>query len=123
MSLPSSVILSPSTFWWGVIGGRKTSATPIITRLRWSWPAETSMSTAIWWTSSTSRPTSTPWWPTTGTALNDLPEFAGLNPSIEHFARIFCRQLKDRIKAATLTALQVKIWETGIAWAAYREEV
>ena len=35
--------------------------------------------------------------------LNDLPEFAGLNPSIEHFARIFCRQLKDRIKAATLT--------------------
>ena len=55
--------------------------------------------------------------------LNDLPEFADLNPSIEHFARIFCRQLKDRIKAATLDTLQVKIWETGIAWAAYREEV
>ncbi len=55
--------------------------------------------------------------------LNDLPEFAGLNPSIEHFSRIFCKQLKDRIKAATLAAVQVKIWETGIAWAAYREEV
>ena len=55
--------------------------------------------------------------------LNDLPEFADLNPSIEHFARIFCAKLKDRIKAATLTAVQVKIWETGIAWAAYREEV
>jgi 6-pyruvoyltetrahydropterin/6-carboxytetrahydropterin synthase len=55
--------------------------------------------------------------------LNDLSEFAGLNPSIEHFSRIFCKQLKERIKAATLTAMQVKIWETGIAWAAYREEV
>jgi 6-pyruvoyltetrahydropterin/6-carboxytetrahydropterin synthase len=55
--------------------------------------------------------------------LNDLPEFADLNPSIEHFSRIFCRQLKERIKAATLETIQVKIWETGIAWAAYREEV
>src|SRR3974390_232449 len=50
---------------------------------------------------------------------NDLPEFAGLNPSIEHFARIFCKELKKRIKATTLMAVQVKIWETGIAWAAY----
>ena len=25
--------------------------------------------------------------------LNDLPEFAGLNPSIENFARIICRKL------------------------------
>jgi 6-pyruvoyltetrahydropterin/6-carboxytetrahydropterin synthase len=55
--------------------------------------------------------------------LNDLPEFAGLNPSIEHLSRIFCKKLQERIKAATLEALQVKIWETGIAWAAYREEV
>jgi|UniRef100_A0A7C3ZBI0 6-pyruvoyltetrahydropterin/6-carboxytetrahydropterin synthase len=55
--------------------------------------------------------------------LNDLPEFAGLNPSIEHFSRIFCRLVKERLKAATLEAIQVKIWETGIAWAAYREEV
>ena len=55
--------------------------------------------------------------------LNDLTEFAGLNPSIEHFSRLFCQQLKERIKAATLTTIQVKIWETGIAWAAYREEV
>ena len=55
--------------------------------------------------------------------LNDLPEFAGLNPSIEHLSRIFCKQLRKQIKAANLTAVQVKIWETGIAWAAYREEV
>ncbi|MEJ2071311.1 MAG: 6-carboxytetrahydropterin synthase [Syntrophobacterales bacterium] len=55
--------------------------------------------------------------------LNDLPEFADLNPSIEHFSRIFCQQLKEQIKADTLEVIQVKIWETGIAWAAYREEV
>ena len=53
--------------------------------------------------------------------LNDLPEFAGLNPSIEHFARILCQELFSRVKAP-LHALTVKIWENDIAWAAYREE-
>lgn len=52
--------------------------------------------------------------------LNDLPEFAGLNPSIEHFARIFVESLADRIQAPTLTALTVMIWENEIAWASYR---
>lgn len=55
--------------------------------------------------------------------LNDLPEFSGLNPSIEHFARIFWQQLKERFKTNNLKTMQVKVWETGIAWAAYREEV
>src|SRR5438552_19214825 len=31
--------------------------------------------------------------------LNDLPEFAGLNPSIEHFSRILCTTMCDAIKA------------------------
>jgi len=53
--------------------------------------------------------------------LNDLPEFAGLNPSIEHFARILCQELFSRVKAP-LQALTVKIWENDIAWAAYRQE-
>jgi 6-pyruvoyltetrahydropterin/6-carboxytetrahydropterin synthase len=53
--------------------------------------------------------------------LNDLPEFAGLNPSIEHLARILCQELLSRLKAP-LHALQVKVWENDIAWAAYREE-
>jgi 6-pyruvoyltetrahydropterin/6-carboxytetrahydropterin synthase len=52
--------------------------------------------------------------------LNELPEFAGLNPSIEHFARIACRALASRIQAATLSAMTVTIWENEIAWAAYR---
>ncbi len=52
--------------------------------------------------------------------LNDLPEFAGLNPSIEHFSRIVCTQLAERIPTELLTAIQVKIWENEIAWTAYR---
>lgn len=52
--------------------------------------------------------------------LNDRPEFAGLNPSIEHFARLLCQRLVERIQADTLTAVVVKLWENDIAWAAYR---
>lgn len=52
--------------------------------------------------------------------LNDLPEFAGLNPSIEHFSRIFCLQLADRINAPNISAVTIKIWENDIAWASYR---
>jgi len=54
--------------------------------------------------------------------LNDLPEFAGLNPSIEHFARIFCQVCAERIQSPNLRAITVKIWENQIAWAAYRQE-
>jgi 6-pyruvoyltetrahydropterin/6-carboxytetrahydropterin synthase len=54
--------------------------------------------------------------------LNDLPEFAGLNPSIEHFSRILCQTLAGRIRAETLTSLTVKLWENEIAWAAYEQE-
>ena len=52
--------------------------------------------------------------------LNDLPEFAGLNPSIEHFAHILAEALAGRIQAPTLTTLTVVIWENNIAWASYR---
>ena len=52
--------------------------------------------------------------------LNDLPEFAGLNPSIEHFARILATQLAERIQASTLSKLMVKIWENEIAWASFQ---
>jgi 6-pyruvoyltetrahydropterin/6-carboxytetrahydropterin synthase len=54
--------------------------------------------------------------------LNNLPEFEGLNPSIEHFARIFCRALLPTINRRALAALDVKIWENETAWAAYRED-
>jgi 6-pyruvoyltetrahydropterin/6-carboxytetrahydropterin synthase len=54
--------------------------------------------------------------------LNELPEFAGRNPSIEHFARILGQALSERIQAANLSAVTVKIWENEIAWASYRQE-
>ena len=52
-----------------------------------------------------------------------MPEFAGLNPSIEHFARIVCDTLSERIKAPTLEAITVRMWEHEQAWAAYRKEL
>jgi 6-pyruvoyltetrahydropterin/6-carboxytetrahydropterin synthase len=55
--------------------------------------------------------------------LNELPEFAGLNPSIEHFARIWCDSLASRLKAPTLKAVRVKIWEAEIAWASYQKDL
>lgn len=52
--------------------------------------------------------------------LNDLPQFSGLNPSIEHFTRIAAQELAPKVYASNLSALTVKIWENEIAWASYR---
>ena len=52
--------------------------------------------------------------------LNELPEFAGLNPSIEHFSRILCQALAAQIAAPNISALTVRLWENEIAWAAYQ---
>jgi 6-pyruvoyltetrahydropterin/6-carboxytetrahydropterin synthase len=54
--------------------------------------------------------------------LNDLPEFAGLNPSIEHFTRICAEAMSRRIHAANIEAITITIWENDIAWASYRQE-
>lgn len=51
--------------------------------------------------------------------LNDRPEFKGLNPSIEHFARILALELNKRIQAPNITWLKVVLWEHDSAWAAY----
>ncbi|MFK7805510.1 MAG: 6-pyruvoyl tetrahydropterin synthase family protein [Anaerolineae bacterium] len=53
--------------------------------------------------------------------LNELPEFEGLNPSIEHFARIVCDTLAENIKASNLSFITAKIWENEIGWASYRK--
>ena len=52
--------------------------------------------------------------------LNDKPEFEGLNPSIEHFARILAVTLNERIHAPNVTALKVVLWENDVAWASYK---
>ncbi len=54
--------------------------------------------------------------------LNDLPEFKGLNPSIERFAYILCTSLSDKIQATNILSITVKLWENDIAWASYRKE-
>lgn len=51
--------------------------------------------------------------------LNSLPEFEDLNPSIEHFVRIFAQRLAESIEAETLITIKIKIWENDIAWASY----
>ncbi len=51
--------------------------------------------------------------------LNDLPEFEGLNPSLEHFARILATALNARIAAQNINGLKVILWENADAWAAY----
>lgn len=54
--------------------------------------------------------------------LNDKPEFEGLNPSIEHFARILATSLSERIKADNISAVKVVLWENESAWAAFTVE-
>jgi 6-pyruvoyltetrahydropterin/6-carboxytetrahydropterin synthase len=50
--------------------------------------------------------------------LNDFPEFAGLNPSVEHFARILCDTLA--IDRPNLSAIEVTVWEDDAAGAGHR---
>jgi 6-pyruvoyltetrahydropterin/6-carboxytetrahydropterin synthase len=54
--------------------------------------------------------------------LNELKEFVGLNPSIEHLARVWCDALSNRIQASNISSISVRVWENDIAWAAYRRE-
>jgi 6-pyruvoyltetrahydropterin/6-carboxytetrahydropterin synthase len=51
--------------------------------------------------------------------LNDLPEFAGLNPSVERLAFILCDKLLARIITPAIRNITVKIWENENAWASY----
>jgi 6-pyruvoyltetrahydropterin/6-carboxytetrahydropterin synthase len=53
--------------------------------------------------------------------LNELPEFRGLNPSVEHFARILADQLV--IDAPNLAHLEVTVWEDAGAAAGYRRSL
>jgi 6-pyruvoyltetrahydropterin/6-carboxytetrahydropterin synthase len=54
--------------------------------------------------------------------LNDLPEFAGRNPSTERLAQVLAETLQDRLTRPGLRALTVTVWESPSAWAAARLE-
>jgi 6-pyruvoyltetrahydropterin/6-carboxytetrahydropterin synthase len=51
--------------------------------------------------------------------LNELPEFKGINPSLEHFARILGQTLNERIQAKNISGLKVRLWENEAAWASF----
>lgn len=53
--------------------------------------------------------------------LNDFPEFAGLNPSVEHFARIFLQQLTAKVQLPQVEILTVRMWEDEDAFASYSQ--
>jgi 6-pyruvoyltetrahydropterin/6-carboxytetrahydropterin synthase len=55
-------------------------------------------------------------------SLNDLPEFEGLNPSIENFARIIFHAISELSRELNAHSLEIRIWENDIAWTSYREE-
>lgn len=47
--------------------------------------------------------------------LNDLRPFEGVNPSVEHFARIFGDELVDRLDLEPATGLRVSMTEDDVA--------
>ncbi len=54
--------------------------------------------------------------------LNELLEFHGLNPSIEHFSRILCLALSETIHAENIHRVTLRLWENDIAWASFEKE-
>lgn len=57
------------------------------------------------------------------TTLNDLPEFKDMNPSIEHFSRLFCTSFCEELGTDRLDTVRVKMWEDEDAWASYASAV
>mgnify|MGYP002762099990 FL=1 len=57
------------------------------------------------------------------TLLNDLPEFEGRNPSVEHFARIVCDRFREAFSGDNPDEVTVRIWEDDLAWASYRTAI
>ncbi len=57
-----------------------------------------------------------------GSTLNLLPDFEGINPSLEHFARIICSDLANKIRTENLISISAKLWESESAWASFRLE-
>lgn len=55
--------------------------------------------------------------------LNDLPEFEGLNPSLEHFARLFGRRFWEGLNAPEVESLTVELREDEVARASHQREV
>jgi len=55
--------------------------------------------------------------------LNDLPPFKDVNPSVEHFARIFCHAFLDGMDASGIESISVRIWEYEDTWVEYSRHI
>jgi 6-pyruvoyltetrahydropterin/6-carboxytetrahydropterin synthase len=55
--------------------------------------------------------------------LNDLPEFAGENPSVEHFARHVAERFVEGAEPSNPERLDVRLWEDDTAWASYETTI
>lgn len=53
------------------------------------------------------------------TLLNDLPEFEGHNPSIEHFARVIGDRVDSELSDDNPDSLRIRVWEDDTAWASH----
>jgi 6-pyruvoyltetrahydropterin/6-carboxytetrahydropterin synthase len=51
--------------------------------------------------------------------LNDLPEFEGVNPSLERFSKLLWQRLSTTLPPGMWCA--VRLWENESAWAGYEE--
>jgi 6-pyruvoyltetrahydropterin/6-carboxytetrahydropterin synthase len=51
--------------------------------------------------------------------LNELPEFAGQNPSVERFAVYFANELTRGLHLPGATELTIKMWEDPETWASW----
>jgi len=54
--------------------------------------------------------------------LNDLPFFAGKNPSSENIAHYVYQEMDLRVKKGALRMVQVRVWESETAVVTYRED-
>lgn len=52
--------------------------------------------------------------------LNNLPFFAGKNPSSENIARYIYQEMQTKVQEAGVKALSVKVWESESAVVTYR---
>jgi 6-pyruvoyltetrahydropterin/6-carboxytetrahydropterin synthase len=55
--------------------------------------------------------------------LNAMPAFEGLNPSVEHFARVFCEGVLDRADLDGPERIAVRLWEDETARAGHERPV
>ena len=55
--------------------------------------------------------------------LNDRPEFEGLNPSLEHFARLFGERFWRGFDAPNVESLTAELREDDVAWASHERAV